>query len=49
MPTMIENGNIDQFDISSFVTYSDDGDDDEEEWDIEGSPIRNIFDIFVDI
>ena len=39
---LIENGNLDQFDISSFVTYYSNEDDDDE-WDIEGNPIRNIF------
>ena len=41
---LIENGNIDQFDISSFVTYYSNEDDDDE-WVIEGNPIRNIFEI----
>ena len=41
-PPLIENKNIDQFAIPSFVTYSDDcDDDDEDEWCIDGSPIRN--------
>ena len=45
---LIENGNLDQFDISSFVTYYSDEDDDDE-WDIEGNPIRNIFAIIEDV
>ena len=45
---LIENGNLDQFDISSFVTYysNEDGDN---EWDIEGNPVRNIFEIIEDV
>ena len=44
MLPLIENKNIDQFARPSFVTYSDDCDDDnEDEWYIDGSPIRNIF------
>ena len=45
---LIENGNLDQFDISSFVTYYSDEDDDDE-WDIEGNPTRNIFAIIEDV
>ena len=41
---LIKNGNIDQFDISSFVTYYSNEDDDDE-WVIEGNPIRNICEI----
>ena len=45
---LIENGNLDQFDISSFVTsYSNE--DDDYEWDIERNPIRNMFEIIVDV
>ena len=47
--THISVKNIVQFAIPSFVTYSDDcDDDDEDEWYIDGSPIRNIFEIFDD-
>ena len=45
---LIENGNLDQFDISSFVTYYPNEDDDHE-CDIEGNPIRNIFEITEDV
>ena len=45
---MIENRNLDQFDIPSFVTYYS-NDDDDDEWDIEGNPIRNIFEIIDDV
>ena len=44
---LIENGNLDQFDISSFLTYYSHEDDDDE-WDIEGNPIRNILEIIED-
>ena len=42
---LIESGNRDQFDISSF--YSNEDDDDE--WHIEGNPVRNIFEIIEDV
>ena len=42
--SLIENGKLDQFDISSFVTYYS-SENDENEWHIEGNPIRNIFEI----
>ena len=45
---LIENGNLDQFDISSFMTYYSNEDDDDE-WDIERNPIRNIFEITEDV
>ena len=45
---LIENGNLHQFDISSFVTYYS-NEDDGDEWDIEGNPIRNIFEIIEDV
>ena len=45
---LIENGNLDQFDISSFVIYYSNEDDDDEE-DIEGNLIRNIFEIIEDV
>ena len=45
---LTENGNLDQFDISSFVTYYPNEDDDHE-CDIEGNPIRNIFEIIEDV
>ena len=48
VPPLIENGNLDQVDISSFVTYSDDGDVDEESRDIEGNQTKNIFEIIAD-
>ena len=49
MLPLIENKNINQFAIPSFVTYSDDcDDDDEDEWYIDGSTIRNIFEIVDD-
>ena len=35
---LFENGNLEQFDISSFVTYYSNEDDDDE-WDINGDPI----------
>ena len=45
---LIENGNLDQFDISSFVIcYSNE--DDYDEGDIEGNLIRNIFEIIEDV
>ena len=44
---LIENGNLDQFDISSFLTYYSHEDDDDE-WHIEGNPIRNILEIIED-
>ena len=46
--SLIENRNLDQFDTSSFVTYYS-NDDDHDEWDIEGNPIRNIFEIIEDV
>ena len=45
---LIEKGNLDQFDISSFVIYYSNEDDDDEE-DIEGNLIRNIFEIIEDV
>ena len=45
---LTENGNLDLFDISSFVAYYSNEDDDGE-WDIEGNPIRNIFEIIEDV
>ena len=42
------NGNLDQFDISSFLTYYS-NEDDGDEWVIEGNPIRNIFEIIEDV
>ena len=45
---LIENGNPDQFEISSFVTYYS-NEDDEDECDIEGNPITNIFEIIEDV
>ena len=45
---LIENRNLDQFDISSFVTYYS-NDHDHDEWDIVGNPIRNLFEIIEDV
>ena len=39
---------LNQFDTSSFVTYYS-CEDDDDEWDIEGNPIRNIFEIIEDV
>ena len=46
--TLIENGNLDQFDISHFVNYYSNKDDDDQ-WDIEGNPIWNMFEIIEDV
>ena len=46
----MEPGNVAEIDVSTvegFVTHSID-DDDNEEWEIEEQPIRNIFEIFED-
>ena len=46
--TLIENGNLDRFDISHFVNYYSNKDDDDQ-WDIEGNPIWNMFEIIEDV
>ena len=45
---LFQNGNLDQIDIPSFVAYYSNEDDDDE-WDVEENPIRNIFELIEDV
>ena len=45
---LFQNRNLDQIDIPSFVAYYSNEDDDDE-WDVEENPIRNIFELIEDV